>query len=82
MARFYGWNAAEIENMPFNVFETYRKAIEPLKSIEALEQISFIQFPNRKEQSQKEVLKKIEAPLKPFQKTKSFDQIDDLLRGL
>lgn len=68
--------------MPFNTFETYRKAIEPLKSMEALEQISYVQFPNRKEQSQKEVLKKIEAPLKPFQKAQSFDKIDDLLRGL
>lgn len=82
VARFYGWTDETITNMPLQRFEMYRKAIEPLKSIEALEGLTVAVHPHRSEKSQSEVVKKIRKPLSQFQKEKSLGDIDELMRGL
>ena len=60
----------------------YRKAMEPLKSIEALEGLTVAVHPHRTAKSQGEVIKKIKKPLSQFQKEKSLGEIDEIMKGL
>lgn len=67
--------------MPYNVFQTYRKMMEPLKASEALEMISAVSHPHRNAKSQKEVISKLEKPLNPFKKKKSLEEMELEMRG-
>jgi hypothetical protein len=82
VARFYGWTDETILDMPAERFEMYRKAIEPIKSIESLEGLTVAIHPHRTLKSQNEVIKKIKKPLSQFQKEKSLGDIDEIMRGL
>jgi hypothetical protein len=66
--------------MPQAVFETYRKSIEPLKASESLDFIACISHPHKKAEGQKEMIKALNKPLKPFTRKKSYEEVEAEMR--
>lgn len=50
VARFYGWNHWEIENLPSRTYWEYFKAMRPVKAQEALNDLQVITYPHMKKE--------------------------------
>ena len=77
MARFYGWNLADLETLPFEEFNQFWLAITMIEAQEALVKMTLTDYPNMKDRDRKKLHKEMHSKAY-FKEEERVVKVEDL----